>query len=119
MKKTIILGATTNPSRYAYEAARRFTEEGIDFIPVGIKKGKVFDQEIVNDKQLIQDVDTITLYVGPTRHEEWEDYILKTKPKRLIFNPGTENTSLAQKAKNEGIEPIFACTLVMLSVGYY
>jgi hypothetical protein len=119
MKKTIILGATTNPDRYAFEAARRFNEEGIDFILVGIKKGKVFDQEIVNDKNVFKEVDTITLYIGPGRHEEWEDYILKTKPKRLIFNPGTENTSLAQKVKKAGIEPIFACTLVMLSVGNY
>lgn len=119
MQKTLILGATPNPTRYAYEAARRFKEEGIDFVPVGIKKGEVFGKEIINDKSLQKNIDTITLYVGPSKQAEWEDYILATKPNRLIFNPGTENTSLAQKAKKAGIDPIFACTLVMLSVGNY
>ncbi len=119
MKKTLILGATTNPTRYAYEAARRFIEESIDFVPVGIKKGEVFGKKIINDKTIIEGIDTITLYIGPAKQTEWEEYILSTKPNRIIFNPGTENTSLAQKAKKAGIAPIFACTLVMLSVGNY
>ncbi len=119
MKKTIILGATTNPQRYAFEAARRLNEEGVEFIPVGIKRGEVFGKKIINEKKVFRDINTITLYIGPAKQAEWEDYILNTKPERLIFNPGTENASLAEKARKKGIEVIFGCTLVMLSIGNY
>ena len=119
MKNTLILGATTNPTRYAYLAAERLTGYGHDIFPVGIKKGEVFGKNIENNKNTMAGIDTITLYIGPRHQTEWYDYIVKTKPKRLIFNPGTENMELAQMAKDNGIEPVFACTLVMLSTGQY
>ena len=119
MKKTLILGATTNPSRYAYLAAESLTNKDHEIVPVGIKKGEVYGKEIINHKEIQEDIDTITLYVGPQNQGEWFDYILSTKPKRVIFNPGTENPELAQKLQAAGIEPVFACTLVMLSVGNY
>ncbi|EAY28248.1 CoA-binding protein [Microscilla marina] len=119
MKNTLILGATTNPSRYAFLAADRLTGYGHEIFPVGIKKGQVFGKDIINDKKVIGNIDTITLYIGARHQSEWYDYILKTKPKRLIFNPGTENMELAQLAKDNSIEPVFACTLVMLSTGQY
>lgn len=119
MKNTLILGATTNPSRYAYLAAERLAEYGHPIFPVGIKKGQVLGKEIVNDKTIPKGIDTITFYIGPRHQTEWYDYIVKAKPKRLIFNPGTENPELMQLAKEHGIEPILACTLVMLSTGQY
>ena len=118
-KRTLILGATTNPSRYAYRAANDLTENGHEIIPVGIKKGSVFGEEIINTKELQPDIDTITLYIGVRHQSEWYDYILDTKPNRIIFNPGTENPELAQLAEHQGVEVEFACTLVMLSVGSY
>jgi predicted CoA-binding protein len=119
MKKTLILGASTNPERYSYIAAHRLTEKQHDIVPVGIKKGEVAGKQIINNKTIQEGIDTITLYLSPENQVEWYDYILKTKPKRIIFNPGTENDDLIAKAKNNGIEPIEACTLVMLSVGNY
>jgi len=119
MKKTLILGATSNPSRYAYLAAERLTKTGHPIVPVGIKKGNVFGQEIITTKQVQPGINTITLYVGPRHQPEWYEYIIATKPERVIFNPGTENEELATLLKSHGIEPIFACTLVMLSVGNY
>jgi uncharacterized protein len=50
---------------------------------------------------------------------QYYDYILSLKPKRVIFNPGTENSELENLLKQSNIEPIIACTLVMLSVGNY
>lgn len=119
MKKTLILGATTNPSRYAYLAAESLTGKGHEIVPVGIKKGEVFGKEIVNSKEIQPEIDTITLYVGPQHQAEWYDYILSTRPKRVIFNPGTENPDLIRLLKENKIEPVMACTLVMLSIGNY
>ena len=118
---TVIIGATTNPTRYAYIAAQRLRGAGKDFIPVGIKKGEVAGEEILDLRQRpeIPDVDTITLYIGPQNQEEWYDYILGLAPRRIIFNPGTENAELMEMARNKGIEVEAACTLVMLSVGTY
>jgi len=119
MKKTLILGATPNPNRYAYLAARKLNKFGHQIVLVGIKKGEVMEEKIINDKNIQKDIDTITLYIGKRHQEEWYDYILNTQPKRLIFNPGTENPELFDLAKNNNIEPIYACTLVMLSTGEY
>lgn len=120
MKKTLILGATTNTDRYAYLAARLLTQKGYSIVPVGIKNGEVFGESIEKDKnKIFEDIDTITMYVGVANQAEWYDYILQTKPKRIIFNPGTENPELYKKAQTEGIECIEACTLVMLNTGQY
>lgn len=119
--KTVILGATTNPTRYAYLAAERLTNNGFDFVPVGIKTGAVFGKEILNLREFpeITAVHTITLYVGPANQSEWIDYLLELKPKRIIFNPGTENIDFANKAKAQNIEVVYGCTLVMLGNGSY
>jgi uncharacterized protein len=116
MKKTVIIGATPNSQRYAYIAAEMLTDYGHEIVPVGIKKGAVFGKPILDlrEKPQIDDVHTITLYIGPQHQPEWYDYILQLQPKRIIFNPGTENQELMQKAKEAGIEPVIGCTLVML-----
>ena len=119
MKKTLVLGATPNPDRYAYLATVKLRSYGHEVVPVGIKKGMIGDLEILNGRPVPEDIDTVTLYLGPERQREYYDYILSLKPKRIIFNPGTENDELADLAKANGIETVEACTLVMLSIGNY
>ena len=119
MKRTLVLGASNNPSRYSYRAMHQLIDAGYEAIPVGIKKGSVAGIEIKNDLPEIEDIDTITLYLNPKRQEEYYDYIIGLKPKRIIFNPGTENSKLVQLAKAKGIETANACTLVLLSTNQY
>jgi predicted CoA-binding protein len=118
-KKTLVLGATPNPNRYAYLAANRLKAKGHTIINVGIKKGEVAGVQIEEPLQIHADVDTLTLYVGPHNQPDLYQYILKTNPKRIIFNPGTENSELENLASKQGIETIEACTLVMLATGQY
>ena len=118
-KKTLILGATTNPERYAYLAAQRLTQYGHPIINVGIKSGEVAGVSIEQPEKIHDDIDTLTLYIGPQNQPAYYDYILNTKPHRIIFNPGTENPELEALAESKGIETIEACTLVMLSTGQY
>ena len=119
--KTVIVGATPNPSRYAYIAADMLTEYEHEIVPIGIKKGEVFGKEILNirERPEIDNVDTITLYIGPVHQPEWYNYLISLKPKRIIFNPGTENPEFEKLAIANNIEPIEACTLVMLRTGQY
>ena len=116
MKKTLIVGATTNASRYAYLAAQMLREYEFPFVPIGIKKGEVFGEPIldIKEKPRMDGIDTITLYIGPDHQPEWYEYLIGLKPKRIIFNPGTENSEFAKMAEDQGIEAIEACTLVML-----
>jgi predicted CoA-binding protein len=86
---------------------------------IGRRKGRVLDVEISTDKNPMDTVDTVTLYLNPLNQKEYYDYILSLRPKRIIFNPGTENTELYDLAKNNGIQPLEACTLVLLSTGQY
>ncbi len=121
MKKTVIIGATINPSRYAYLAAEMLQEYNQEFVPVSIKRGNVLGKEILDlrTQPLIENVDTITLYINPQHQKEWYDYFLKLKPKRVIFNPGTENPELEKLLEEKNIEAIEGCTLVMLRTGQF
>ena len=118
-KKTLILGATPNAGRYAYTAANRLTKSGHTIVNVGLKSGEVAGVPIEKPEEIHSDIDTITLYVGPQNQPPLYDYILATHPKRIIFNPGTENAELRRMANEKGIETEYACTLVMLSIGEY
>lgn len=118
-KKTLIIGATNNSDRYAYKAAHKLVQYGHPIINIGVKKGEVAGQLIEKPEVIHSDVDTITLYLNPNNQKELYDYILDTKPKRIIFNPGTENQELEQKAEKLGIEVLEACTLVLLSTKQY
>lgn len=116
MKKTLVVGATANSSRYAFLAARMLNEYGHEFVPIGIKKETVLGKEILNlrEKPPIDGIDTITLYIGPQNQPEWYDYLLSLKPKRIIFNPGTENDEFEKMAEEKNVEVVEGCTLVML-----
>ena len=119
MKKTVVIGASPNPERYSFKAVSLLKEKGFTVIPLGVKKGAVSGISILNDYPLIDEVHTITLYIGLKHQFSLYNYILGLKPKRLIFNPGTENLELFDLARDNGVEVINACTLVMLSVGNY
>lgn len=119
MKKTVVIGASPNPVRYANMATLRLQEAGHEVVPIGIREGQIGGQDIVTDRPQLSDVDTVTLYVGPGRQPDWFEYIFSLKPKRIILNPGTENMQLTALAERHGVEPVEACTLVMLSVGNY
>ena len=119
-KTTLILGASPNPERYAFKAANLLRQHGHDVVLVGIKKGNIVGMEIQQDKNSIpKNIDTITLYLGPQHQEAWFDYILKVNPKRIIFNPGTENEALELLAQEHNIAIEQACTLVLLHTGQY
>ncbi|HET6254293.1 MAG TPA: CoA-binding protein [Puia sp.] len=118
-KKTIVLGASANPSRYSYMAVRRLRNAGHQVAAVGRKAATVGDVEITTDKRTITDVDTVTLYLNAANQKEYYDYILSLHPRRIIFNPGAENPELKAIASANGIQPVEACTLVMLSTGQY
>lgn len=119
MKKTLVLGATTNSARYAYLVANKLVRKGYPIVNVGRKNGEVAGVEIESLDKIHDDIDTITVYVGPDNQKLYYDYILNTKPKRVIFNPGAENEELEEVLKKEGIETVNACTLVMLNTGQY
>lgn len=115
-KKTVIIGATDKPGRYAYLAARMLKEHGQPIVPMSIHGGEVSGEKIIdlNGKPKIDEVDTVTMYINPSHQGEWEDYIISLAPKRVIFNPGSENQGFKQRLNAEGIETVEGCTLVML-----
>ncbi|MGZ8541585.1 MAG: CoA-binding protein [Chitinophagaceae bacterium] len=118
-KKTLVLGASDNPARYSYLAIQRLRKFGHPVVGIGRKNTKVADVVIDKEKIPVTDVDTVTLYLNPTHQQEYYDYILSLNPKRIIFNPGTENDKLVELAKRKNIKTMEGCTLVMLSTGQY
>jgi predicted CoA-binding protein len=118
-KKTLVLGASDNPQRYSYLAMNRLHSNGHPVAAIGRKRVKVGDIDIGTEMQAIPDIDTVTLYLSAPLQKQYYDYILGLHPKRIIFNPGAENPELEQLAHAHGIEPVEACTLVLLSTGQY
>ncbi|POY34786.1 CoA-binding protein [Solitalea longa] len=118
-KKTLVLGASTNPERYAFKAVNRLVQHHHPVVAVGLKEGAIAGVEIEKPGTIHSDINTISLYVGPAHQAVYYDYILKTNPQRVIFNPGTENAELQQMLTEKGIGYEHACTLVLLSIGDY
>ena len=118
-KKTLVLGASDNPSRYSYLAVNRLRSYGHPVVAIGKKIAMVADVPIDKEKKEWDNVHTVTLYLNPAHQKQYYDYILSLKPTRIIFNPGAENDELADLAAKNGITPIEACTLVLLSTNQY
>lgn len=119
IKKTVVLGASANPSRYSYLALNRLKAHRHPVLAVGRREAEVAGIAISKAPVVEEGVDTVTLYMNSTHQKEYYDYILNLRPKRIIFNPGAENPELAKLAEENGIEPMEACTLVLLATGQY
>ena len=118
-KKTLVLGASDNPARYSNLAIQRLRSHEHPVVAIGRKHSRVNDVTVENEKKQFEDIDTVTLYLNQQHQKEYYDYILSLKPRRIIFNPGTENAELASMAQQQNIKTMEACTLVMLSTGQY
>jgi hypothetical protein len=118
-KKTVVLGASSNTSRYSNLAVNKLSAHSHPVVAVGRKQGKIGSIDIQTGEPQQEEVDTVTLYLNPENQKPFYDYILSLNPKRIIFNPGTENEELEKLAEEKGIETMEACTLVMLSTGQY
>ena len=119
MKRTLIIGASNNPERYAYKAAERLLAHGHEIELLGLRPDMVFGHKIATVRENYENIDTVTLYIGPQRQPEYYDYILSLHPRRVIFNPGTENNEFEELLRKNNIEPEEACTLVLLGTGQY
>jgi len=119
MKNTLVLGASLNTARYSHMAINRLVDHKHEVVAIGLREGKVAGIEITKEKKLFEDIDTITLYLNPKRQKEYYNYIVSLNPKRVIFNPGTENPELYQLLRENNIESEVACTLVLLGTNQY
>ncbi len=116
---TLVIGASENPMRYSNIATKRLKSFNHEVIALGLRQGFIDDVPIITDRSLVKDIDTVTLYVGPQHQLDYIEFIVALAPRRVIFNPGTENSSFYKILRDNNIEPIEACTLVMLSTGEY
>ena len=116
---TLIIGASNNPERYSHQAANKLVLYGHKIVQIGLKNGTVAGQAILTEMPKLVDIDTVTLYIGPAHQPDWYEYVLQLKPRRVIFNPGTENAAFANLLTQNHIEATEACTLVLLSIGAY
>ena len=113
------MGANTNPTKYVYRAMTMLKGHGHEVKAIGLRPGNVAGVEIDTEKKDYEGIDTITLYLNPKNQEPYYDYFVNLKPRRVIFNPGTENPVLENLLEKNGIEAEEACTLVMLSTGQF
>lgn len=118
-KKTLVLGASTKPARYAFIAIEKLVEKGHSVLAIGQNAGEVAGIKIRTKAIPLKNIDTITLYLNASRQRDYYNYIVEAKPKRVIFNPGTENPELYQLLQLNNIKAEVACTLVLLATNQY
>jgi predicted CoA-binding protein len=118
-KKTLVIGASTNPERYSYKAIKMLLEKKQSVVAIGQKTGLIDTVNIYTKMIPLSQIDTVTLYLNPTRQRDYYNYIIENKPKRVIFNPGTENPEFYQLLQLNNIKYEEACTLVLLSSNQY
>jgi len=118
-KKTLVLGATTKTDRYAYRAINMLVQKGHTVLAIGQNTGEVAGVKIQTKAVPIKNIDTVTLYLNPTRQRDYYNYIIEAQPKRVVFNPGTENPELYQLLELNNIKAEVACTLVLLATNQY
>lgn len=118
-KKTLVMGASTDPGRYSYKAIKMLQRYGHPVVAVGKKQEDLDGLTIEKEQVAFDGVDTVTLYLNPMNQRQYYDYIVGLAPDRVIFNPGTENPELFELLKKNNIEIEVGCTLVMLSINQY
>lgn len=118
-KKTLVIGGSIKPERFSNKAIRKLLKYGIPVVSIGLREGEVEGVKIETGKPEYDGIHTITLYIGKAKQPEYYSYLIGLKPKRLIFNPGTENDEFRELAENNGIETIEFCTLIMLGDGSF
>lgn len=118
-KKTLVLGASLKPDRYSYLAVNKLVEKGHSVLAIGQKTGEVAGVKIQTKAIPLKNIDTVTLYLNPLRQRDYYNYVIDAKPKRVIFNPGTENPEFMQLLEINNIKAEAACTLVLLSINQY
>jgi predicted CoA-binding protein len=119
MEKTLIIGASNNPERYSYMAAERLLAHGYEIELIGRKPDVIFDRTIDIEKKDFEDIDTVTMYISDKFQKEYYEYVVSLNPRRVIFNPGTENPEFEQLLLQNDIHVEEACTLVLLGSGQY
>jgi len=117
--KTLILGASTNPERYSHQAVIRLFQAGIETLPMGVNQGKILELPILPFFSELKDIHTVSIYLSSKNQSDYFDYLIKLNPKRVLFNPGTENEAFASLLDAHGIYWENACTLVLLSTNQY
>ena len=118
-KKTLVIGASTNPARYSNKAIHKLRAHGYEVIALAKREGQVANVSFRTEFPADEEIDTVTLYVGPARQTEFVHPLIDLKPRRVIFNPGTENQELKKKLDASGVETVEDCTLVMLGTGKF
>jgi predicted CoA-binding protein len=118
-KKTLVLGASTNAERFSFQAVRKLKFGHVPVVAVGLREGEIHGVKVEKPFPKFENIHTVTLYIGPKNLPAYFDYIISLHPRRVIFNPGTEEPAFANRLREEGIEVVFACTLIMLSNGRY
>lgn len=119
MYSMVVIGASTNPSRYSYHAVKLLIKHNYNVVPIGIKNGSIENCLIQIGQPAIADVHSVILYIGLEKQKSYYQYILDLKPKRVIFNPGTGNVEFAGRLDEQGIEVVFGCAIVMLNSGIF
>lgn len=118
-KKTVVLGASPNPVRFSYKAVKSLLRHDQEVVAVGFREGLIEGETILTGQPPIENVHTVSIYIGSSRQADYYDYIFSLKPVRVIFNPGTVNPEFMGRLKQAGIEPVSECMLVMLNDGEY
>ena len=115
----VVLGASPNPDRFSFKAVKRLVRHHYDVVAIGKRKGFIEDIPIITEQLPLQNVHTVTMYLAPNHQGEIFDYVISLRPRRIIFNPGTESPEFEEWLESYNIDIVHDCTLIMLATGRF
>lgn len=116
---TLVFGASLKEDRYSNQVIKKLRENKQEVVAFGLREGIVFNVTIATELINYEHIDTVSLYLSPKRQEAYYKYIISLKPRRVLFNPGTENNTFVKLLEENNIESDVACTLVLLATNQY
>jgi predicted CoA-binding protein len=118
-KSTLVIGASLKESRYSNMCVKTLVSGQFPVTAIGLREGTIDEIPVLAGFPELDNIHTVSLYLGPDNQKTWYDYILKLNPERVVFNPGTENLEFQDILTEAGIEVIEGCTIVMVNSGTY
>lgn len=118
-KSTLILGASLNELRYSNKAIKELLSNKIKVFAVAKNIGETHGVKILNNFPKGVKIDTISIYLNIKFQDQYVEPIIDISPRRVIFNPGTENPKVFKYFSSKGVECENSCTLVLLSTNQY
>ena len=115
MKTVAVIGASKDRSKFGNQAVRALRRLGHTVIPINPHQDEIEGlRAYASVLDVPQSIDMATVYLPPNEAIVVVDEVAKKGIPELWLNPGADGPAVVERARQLGLEPIVACSLMSL-----